>query len=136
MAYLNRTIKLTFDGVSTLDGVFADDDGKPTVLPYLGDDLWVIVRNPMLMPQSLLTTKRDVAMNSDGTPVSRDEAMQAGSEVVAGLIVDWNLTDVLDLAEHSPVLGIPTNADVLRHHVPSVVSEVIAQMLGRARNPR
>jgi hypothetical protein len=134
MAYLNPTITLRFDGKSKLD--FTDDDGKPIVLPNLGKDIWITIRNPMLMPQSLLMPKQDVQMKEDGTPVDRNEALQAGAEVVAGLIVDWSLTDIMDLSDDARVLPLPTNADVLRNQVPVVVGDMIATVLARARNPR
>jgi hypothetical protein len=129
VAYLNRTITLRFDGESLLDGIFADDDGKPLRLPNLGDDVWVVVRNPLLMPQALLTPKREVALNPDGTPVNRAEGIQAGTEVIAGLIASWNLTDVL--ADNDDV--VPITPEALLNQVPAAVGDIVGQVVARAR---
>jgi hypothetical protein len=137
MAYLNRTITLRFNGESTLDSVFSDPaTGKPMVLANLGDDVWVVVRNPLLMPQSMLLPKREVATNPDGSAVNRQEAIAAGAEVIADLIAEWNLTDVMDLADEPAVLPLPATVDMILGQVPAAIGETIGTMLARARNPR
>lgn len=134
MAYTDRTITLRFDGTQVLDG-FKDDKGPYTItLPNLGDDVWAVVRNPMLMPQTMLTPKRDVPVDANGQPLHKEDALNAGSEVVAGLIVSWNLTD--PMSDDDAILSLPCTAEQLRNQVPAVVGDVIAELIGRARNPR
>jgi hypothetical protein len=62
--------------------------------------------------------------------------MLAAMEVVAGLIVSWSLTDVLDMSDDPEVLPLPTTADVIRDHIPMAVADSIAHLIRRARNPR
>lgn len=135
VAYLNRTIVLRFDGTGVIDHEKPDADGNKPTYPQLGDDCFVEIRNPMLMPPSMLRPKRQVDTDANGRPLNPDDAMLAGAEVMAGLVLGWNLTDPMDLDDDPPVLPLPPSVeDFLK--VPTPVSEAIGELIQRARNPR
>jgi hypothetical protein len=79
--YKNRTITLKFDGTSALDD--------------LGEDIWVMIRNPKLMNVEKLTP-REIPLDENGIPKDSKDAMLASYEVMAGLIVKWNVYDADD----------------------------------------
>jgi hypothetical protein len=135
MAYLNRTIVLRFDGTGVIEHEKPDEQGNQPTYPNLGPGMWVELRNPMLMPPSMLLPKRKVETDDKGIPIDRELGMLAGAEVMAGLIVNWSLPDPLDLSDDPPVLPVPPSAeDVLK--VPVAVTEAIGGLLQRAKNPR
>lgn len=136
MAYTDRTIRLSFDGTQTLEGMPDDETGKLTILhlPNLGENIFVVIRNPMLMPPSMLLPAVDVPLGPDGTPVDRDAAMRAGSEVLARLVVDWHLFDPMDDSDDPQPLPLPATTDHLMI-IPSIITRAIGLVLTKARNP-
>lgn len=121
MAYTNRTIRLAFDG--------SDEN-----FPVLGDDIWVVIANPMLMPPSKLRPKVEVQI-VDGKPVDEEAATRGGMEVIANLIVDWCVYDSMDFSENPERLSLPATYELL-DRVPMAITTSISEILNKALNPR
>lgn len=122
MAYTNRTIRLAFDG--------SDDN-----YPNLGDDIYVVISNPMLMPASKLQTGTDIQLDASGNPVDPVEAMNKSMEMVANIIIDWRVYDPLDGAIVPEPLPLPATSENVQR-IPVVISNAIAELVGKALNPR
>ncbi|MFK0045537.1 hypothetical protein ACIQU4_15690 [Streptomyces sp. NPDC090741] len=60
--------------------------------PDLGSDVSVLMRNPQLLPQNVLTP-RDVPLDEHGQPVDQQDANEAMYEVFARVIVAWKVYD-------------------------------------------
>lgn len=169
MPYTNRHIFIKFDGtqINECGEHEKDDNGKyvasaydengqlkPIYYPNLGDDVWISVRNPMIMPTSLLMPSLPVAVDSDGKPLKVHDAIDAGNEVAASLIVDWNLDDPLDDSGTPAPLRNPADFDKterratkdengewqggwvgLMRRCPRPITDAISELVQRARNP-
>ncbi len=122
MAYTNRTIRLNFDGTDE-------------TLPNLGDDIWVVINNPMLMPASKLRPKTDVVVNADGTVADQDAAMLGAQEIVAGLIVDWNVYDPNDSSDTPTPIELPATVEKIAM-LPLVITNKISEIMSKALNPQ
>jgi hypothetical protein len=122
VAYTNRTIRLDFSG--------GDDN-----YPALGDDIFVTIANPMLMPPSKLRPKVDVELDADGSPKDANEAVNASLEIVAGLILDWCIYDPMDFSENPEPIPLPATAEIM-NMLPLAVTNAVTEILGKALNPR
>lgn len=120
MAYISRTIRLAFDGT--------DDN-----YPLLGDDIWVAVNNPMIMPMSALRPDVDIELNPDGTPKDPNAAVRATMEICAKLIVDWNVYDPRDLSDNPTPLPMPATVETIEL-LPVVIVQAISELAGKALN--
>lgn len=120
MPYTDRTIRLGFDGT--------DDN-----YPMLGDDIWVIVNNPMLMPMSALRPDVDVELNPDGTPKDPQAAIRATMQICCKLVVDWNVYDPRDLSDNPSPLPKPATVDSLEL-LPVAIVQSISELAGKALN--
>lgn len=58
-----------------------------------GDSVWVTIRNPRTMPPSELRSKSNVETDAEGKVIETEEAMTAGNEVIAKLIIGWRVYD-------------------------------------------
>lgn len=118
MAYLNRTIRLAFDGT----------DSK---YPTLGDDIWVTIKNPLLMPASVVQTDTPLQTDAQGNIVNNTEAMNAGFEIAARLVVDWNVYDPDDESDNPAALPLPATAETMKK-LPISISNAIGEIVGKA----
>ncbi|MFD7016140.1 hypothetical protein [Streptomyces sp. NPDC059928] len=64
----------------------------PLPFPKLGERVSVLLRNPRLLPPSEITP-RDVPLGSNGQPLDPAAAQEAMYEVMARVIVAWNVYD-------------------------------------------
>lgn len=122
MAYTNRTINLNFDGT--------DDN-----YPMLGDDIWITILNPMLMPASKLQAGNDVKLGPDGQPTDMVAAMRAGHMLLAQLVVDWHVYDPTDDSEDPAVLPLPATIENVEL-LPMAIINAVSELIGKALNPR
>lgn len=165
MAYTNMHIYIKFDGTQVDHNSEhpKDDDGKylpssydetgqlkTIYYPELGTDIWVNIRNPMLMPQSFLVPKRKVAVDEEGRPLDVHKAFESTLEIVAALITGWSMYDVFDISDHPDQLPVPEQMKfdhdddekksdawvALMKKVPGPVTEAISGFITAARNPR
>lgn len=111
MAYTNRTIRIDF--------------------PELGDDIWVSINNPMLMPVSLLSPRDDVKLDAEGHITDRKAAVDSTFEIAARLIVSWNVYDPMDDSAEPQPFGLPATVDMLRK-LPMLVVTRISEIVGKA----
>lgn len=118
VAYTNRTIRLAFDGT--------DDN-----LPALGDDIWVTIANPMLMPMSVLQPDFDIELDANGRPKDPGMAMKATLSIVAKLIMNWNVYDPRDNSENPEPLGLPVTLEKVEL-LPLAVTQAINEIAGKA----
>jgi hypothetical protein len=118
MAYTNRTVRLAFDGT---------DD----TLPDLGTDIWVVIRNPLLMPASMLQGSADLQLDANGAPVDRMAAINASLEIASRLVVEWNVYDPADVSETPMPLGLPATAEMMRL-LPMSITNAISEIVGKA----
>lgn len=162
--YTNRHIRIRFDGTQVNPhadrktdegGAIAkseyDDQGNliPIHYPALGDDIEVLVRNPMLMPQSFLVPRKKIKMNEQGIPDDAFEAFDAMLPTIASLVASWTVYDPFDDSESPEPLPLPSTIEVngseddrdaaivaLMKRVPGPVTEAIQELIQAARNPR
>ncbi len=118
MAYLNRTIRLAFDGT---------DDS----MPKLGDDIWVVIRNPMLMPGSALSTGIEIDPNN----VDMARALQHSQIMAARLIESWNVYNPDDPNDPPTPYPLPATPEMVAT-LPVVIVNKIAELAGQALNPQ
>lgn len=90
MGYKDRTVLLEFPEL-------VDD----------GDECWVRIRNPKLMPPSMLMPD-DVPTSPDGQPVDVKAAEQATYAMMAKMVQSWHVWDATDDSDEPPLLGDPT----------------------------
>lgn len=76
--YAQRVIRLAFPGLT-------DDDA--------GDPVWVVIRNPRLMPPHELTPKGGGGIGPDGMPTDLAAAEDATYEVLSRLVIGWRVYD-------------------------------------------
>lgn len=93
----------------------------------LGPDVWVEIRNPLLMPEEKLQT-RPPRVDDKGN-VDRDDAYKKAREMMAGLIVDWHVFDY----DTDDLLDIPTQANLGR--CPVAITNWIGKLVQEARDP-
>lgn len=118
MAYTNRTIRLAFDGT---------DDAYP----MLGDDIWVVINNPAIVPMSKLQPDSPIELSPDGTPKDSKAAVQGTLEICAKLIVGWNVYDPADASESPTPLPLPATVELLEL-LPVVIVQSISEIAGKA----
>lgn len=114
MAYTNRTIRIEY--------------------PELGDDIWVAIQNPMLMPISMLQPDSDIKIGSDGIPEDPKAAIHGSFEVAAKLVSSWNVYDPMDPAENPDPMPLPATAEKLER-LPQVITLRISEYVGKALAP-
>lgn len=122
MAYLNRTIRIAFDGT---------DEKYPT----LGDDIFVTIANPMLMPASKIQPKVTVELNAAGEPVDAERALEGTMDVIAGLIVDWSVYDPTDFSDDVEKLPLPATKETAAL-LPVPILQAITEIMNKALNPQ
>lgn len=118
MAYTNRTIRLAFDGT--------DDN-----LPLLGDDIWVVIRNPMLMPMSVLQPDVQIELNAEGQPTDPVAAVKGTMNIVTKLIADWNVYDPTDFSDAPALLPLPATVENVEK-LPMAILNAINEIAGKA----
>jgi len=84
--------------------------------PELGDRVSVLLRNPQLLPPSVITP-RDVPMDDKGQPVDSADAQMAMYEVMARVIVKWRVFDGSTAAPDVPDLDLDIDADALAEQI-------------------
>lgn len=114
MAYLSRTIRIEF--------------------PELGDDIWVSIHNPLLMPISKLQPDTDVKLNPDGTPTDPKAAIRGTFEIVAKLVLSWNVYDPMDTSEAPDPLPMPATPELVEK-LPQLITMKINEIVGKALSP-
>lgn len=120
MAYLNRTIRLAFDGT--------DDN-----YPMLGDDIWVTINNPQIMPMSVLRADVDIELNPDGTPKDAKMAIKGTMQICCKLIVEWNVYDPRDESDPPTPLPLPATVETLEL-LPVSIVQAVSELAGKALN--
>lgn len=118
MAYLNRTIRLAFDGT---------DES----LPNLGDDIWVVIKNPMLMPGSALSTGIEIDPNN----IDTNQALRHSQIIASRLVEAWSVYDPDDRSESPAPLPLPATPEACAL-LPVVIINKIAELAGQALNPQ
>lgn len=98
--------------------------------PDLGDDVWVEIRNPRMLPLDRTRPKRMPKTNSDGA-VDLDDARGLGYALIASLITGWH---VWDATVDDEVWLEDITSDTVRR-VPSPVELWIAEQLTAAGRP-
>ncbi len=165
--YANRVINLQFPSLAepkrdeqgdiVLDGIgrpVLDGDGKPVLnedgspkldggAPVPSEAIWVVIRNPQLMPPGELTP-RDVPTDpATGRPMNADDANQAMYEIFAKLIIGWRVYDATDFeinqetGEPLPqrLLELPaTVASVAK--LPNAIVNKLANAMSESANPQ
>lgn len=113
MPYLNRTIRFDY--------------------PELGDDIWVVIHNPMLMPMSVLRPESDVEI-VNGQVADLAQATDATYEIISKLIITWNVYDPLDVSEEPNVLPLPATIETCKKLPLKIVMD-INESAGKAFTP-
>jgi hypothetical protein len=113
MAYTNRTIRLDF--------------------PELGDDIWVVINNPMLMPASRLQSDIDIKVGEDGKPIDPKQAITATFDIASKLVQSWNVYDPFD--ETDTPMELPATIEKLQL-LPMTITLRISEIVGKALNPQ
>lgn len=120
MGYTNRTIRLAFDGT---------DDAYP----MLGEDIWVVIQNPMLMPMNTLQSTMHIEADENGRPKDPEAAARASLETITKLIVDWNVYDPADVSDDPAPLSLPATVDKVEL-LPLAIVQPILEIAGKALN--
>lgn len=143
--YANRVINLQFPELAEPK---TDENGKVVLHPESGkpepsEAIWVVIRNPQLMPPGELTP-RDVAVDpNSGRPLDAEDANQAMYEIFAKLIVGWRVYDATSFEINSetgepldqPLLELPaTPASVAK--LPNAIINKLAAQLQESANPQ
>lgn len=95
------------------------------------DGLWVKIRNPKILPQSVLMPP-DVKLGPDGLP-DLTEATSAGFKVIAGIIADWNLPDPLDEADDPQPMPLGQESAA---KIPVAVAGLLGKRIAEAVDPQ
>lgn len=88
MGYRNRTIRKDFDD--------------------LGDDIWVSIRNPKLLPLEALTPD-DVPVGPNGEP-AKDDMIHVTNGLIAGVVASWNVPDPSDDRDDAPTMEVSADS--------------------------
>jgi hypothetical protein len=115
--YVDRFITIRFDHL-TGDAV--------------NDPVWVVIRNPRLVPPSVLTAD-PVALGPDGMPVDQKAAELATYAVLARLIKDWRVYDAS--VDGISLLPMPASPDLIARLPLEIINRLGAEV-SRAANPR
>jgi hypothetical protein len=113
--YANRTIRLAFPDLT--------EDGDTEV--------FVTIRNPQIVPAHYLTT-RDVS--DDDYKADRHAYFNAGYELIANLIVDWNAYDATSDGPTPPRLDLPATEESVAK-LPRDITQAITDKIAEAKNP-
>jgi hypothetical protein len=114
--YKNRTVTLEFPDL-------AED----------GDRIYVALRNPRMVPVTVLRT-RQVARDANGEALDPADEQLAVFEVYADLIVDWHVYDATSIDEDQPPLPLPATAELVGK-LPLEIQERISEEVNERRNP-
>lgn len=92
MSYANRVIRIPFDDLT--------DDKQ-------NDPVWVIIRNPRLMPAKEITSVSDNsgAYDENGKIIDRAKAEEATDKLIAKLVVAARVYDATAMPEYDPLTG-------------------------------
>lgn len=101
--------------------------------PALGEGVFVTIRNPRVMPASMLRPE-DIAMDANGQPVYPEEAERATNVMVAKLVRDWHVYDATSDEDEQPVLDLPATPESVAK-LPLSIYLAIAEEVGKAANP-
>lgn len=63
--------------------------------PTLGDDVWVEMRNPRMLPMDRLQPQVVIRTLPDGS-LDPEHAREVGCQVAAGLVTAWHVFDATD----------------------------------------
>jgi len=96
--YSRKVIKLTFDDLT--------DDPQ-------ADPVWVIIRNPRLMPAKEITSASDTsgAYDENGKIIDRAKAEEATDKLIARLVVAARVYDATAVGTYDPLTGEPAGDD-------------------------
>ena len=102
-----------------------------------GDDvIYVAIRNPRIVPMSVLQGETDLAVNPEtGMPLDPKAAERAMHATMAALIREWRVYDGLDESEAPEPLPLPATADLVAK-LPAEIVNRIAKEIGEAVAPR
>ncbi|MEV6580278.1 hypothetical protein AB0M92_19170 [Streptomyces sp. NPDC051582] len=102
--------------------------------PELGEDVSVLMRNPQLLPQNVLTP-RDVPLDEQGQPIDQADANEAMYEVFARVIVAWKVYDgseamPLEIAEDADPVALfeSLSQDGDQPRLGAITTENVAKM--------
>jgi hypothetical protein len=98
------------------------------------EDLWVVIRNPRIMPTKMLTPA-EVKTDENGRPVDPAAADRAMYEVLARLVHDWNLTDPM-AEDQDNAQVLPRTVDAFVESVPLAVINYLSNEVIRSTDPR
>jgi hypothetical protein len=146
----DETGEIIYDGnrkpVLKSDGTPIFENGEPILdkgQPVPSEAIWVVIRNPRLMPPGELTPRDVPSDPATGRPLSADDANQAMYEIFAKLIIGWRVYDATDFAIN-PETGEPleqrllelpaTEANVAK--LPNVIVNRIANTMAESTNPQ
>lgn len=116
MGYRNRTIRKDFTD--------------------LGDDIWVSIRNPKLLPLDKLTPE-DIPVGPTGEP-RKEDMISATNTLISGVIASWNVPDPGDDRDDAPSMELsPESVGKLPVEILSWVQEQVTEALtGRKAEPQ
>lgn len=127
--YANRVVKLDFPHLSS--------DPKQ-------DPIWVVIRNPKLMPPHELTPKGGGGIGPDGQPADLEKAEDATYSMIAKIIIGWRVYDASQPIELDAA-GNDTTKQVLLpqgdhtaancRKLPLEIIKAINREIGEAVNP-
>ena len=131
--YAKRVIKLDFPDLS--------EDPQT-------DPIWVIIRNPRLMPAKEITSASDSgAYDDDGKIIDRGKAELATDALIAKLVIAARVYDATATADYDPLTGEPLGdteqpllpntpwAPEVAARLPLEIRVRIAQEFTSAQNP-
>jgi hypothetical protein len=131
--YANPTVKLEFPEISTE-----------------GDPIWVVIRNPRIMPQAEIASYGDGAdavVDSDGKVTDRAAARQAANRFIARLVIAANVYDATftpQFDDNGDVVGDATAPKLPRTNwsaedaarIPARIFAAIDKEVGEAVSPQ
>jgi hypothetical protein len=118
MGYTNRIITLKFDELA-----------EP------GDQIYVSIRNPRLLPMDHLRPSANLTLDANGRPVDVEAAEADGYAKMAELITDWHVYDGMDDSDDPRPLDLPATPAAVRR-LPNTIQQVLFQELEKVANPR
>jgi len=116
------------DRLLTLDFPDLTPDGDPVI--------YIAIRNPRIVPMSVLQGDTDLAVNPEtGMPLDAKAAETAMHKTMATLIKDWHIFDGMDESDTPEPLPLPATADLVAK-LPAEVINRIAKEIQEAVAPR
>lgn len=101
--------------------------------PQLDDGVFVVIRNPALMPLTALVPEEQVERDAQGRPKDLARLREVNARWLASFITEWHVPDPADESDEPALLGEPSAATVGR--CPGLITSWIVDQITAVTDP-